>query len=159
VVVVEAAPCAAAICVSVQVLFRLVGRKERGRNAASDGANLPLVAVGAPDSIVGTDASLTSALVGRATVSRLDGLLSYFTFRARRLADVIEGPPRQLVREGTLLERGLRRSRISRDQLLACSREKGRGSLAEVVRGAYLERSGRVSFILFDRPPQDERRA
>ncbi|MGC4113084.1 MAG: DUF421 domain-containing protein [Myxococcales bacterium] len=140
---------AAAVYAFVQLLLRLVGRKELGRYATSDIAVLLLVTVAARGSIVGSDTSLTSAFVGLATIVGLDWLISYLTFRVPRVADIIEGPVRQLVRGGAVLESELRRTRLSREQLAAFLREKGHRTLDE-VRDAYLERSGRVSFILFE---------
>jgi uncharacterized membrane protein YcaP (DUF421 family) len=133
----------------VQVLFRVAGRKELGRWSISDVALLFLVATAVRKSIVADDASLTTAAIGLGTIVLLDWLLSLVTSRSDRAADLLEGPVRQLVRDGELLRRTMRRTRVSEGELLACVREHGRESLAD-LRDAFLERSGRITVILRD---------
>ena len=145
----EVALRAAILYCFVQLVFRLVGRKELGRYSTSDIVVLFLFTVAVRKAIVGDDSSLTNAFVGLATIVGLDWLLRIVTFRSRRAANVLEGPVRQIIRGGELVEEELARNRISRDQLLALLRLRGHASLEE-VRDAFLERSGRISFILFD---------
>lgn len=138
---------AAFVYVLVQVLFRAVGRKELGRWGTSDVALLFLVATAARKSIVADDASLTTAAIGLGTIVGLDWLLSLLTSRSARAADLLEGPIRQLVRDGELVRAELRRTRVSEDELLARVRERGRESLAD-VKDAFLERSGKITVVL-----------
>lgn len=130
----------------VQLLFRLAGRKELGRYSIFDVLLLALVATAAREAIVANDSSLTSAMIGLTTIVGLDWVLSYLTYRSAKAADLIEGPVRQLVREGRPDEENLRHTRISRDDLLASARRKGLDSLDD-VKDAYLERSGRITVI------------
>jgi uncharacterized membrane protein YcaP (DUF421 family) len=132
----------------VQIVFRNIGTREQSRYATHDLALLLLVAVAARQSIVGPDASLTSAILGLATLAGLDWLLSYLSFRSPRFAKLVEGPVCRLIREGRIQEMALRRTRISREDILAQLREHGVGSL-EQVKDAYLERSGRINFVLW----------
>lgn len=60
----------------VQVLFRLVGRKELGRYSTYDIAVLLLITVPVRNSMVGEDSSLTNAFVALGTILGLDWLLS-----------------------------------------------------------------------------------
>jgi uncharacterized membrane protein YcaP (DUF421 family) len=134
----------------VQVLFRLVGRKELGRWGPSDVVLLFLITTAARTSIVADDSSLTTAMIGLATIIGLDWAMSFLTSRSRRAADVLEGPVRRLVRDGELQHDVLRKTRITEDELLAHVREKGRESLAD-VKDAFLERSGKVTVVLRER--------
>jgi uncharacterized membrane protein YcaP (DUF421 family) len=133
----------------IQLLFRIAGRKEFGRWGASDIVLLFLVTVAVRKSIVLDDDSLTTAMVALATIVALDWASSKLTFRSRRAADFIEGPVRQLVRDGELQRDVMRKTRVSEDELLAHVREHGRGSLAQ-VKDAFLERSGRITVVLRD---------
>jgi uncharacterized membrane protein YcaP (DUF421 family) len=142
----EVAVRAAIIYLFVQILFRLAGRKELARYSTSDVALLFLVSTAARKSIVGEDSSLTAAMVALATIVGLDVLFSWLSFRSRRVADVVEGPPRKLVHGGRVDEEELRRTRISRDELVAHLRGHGRTRL-EDVEEAYLERSGKITFV------------
>lgn len=144
---------AAIIYLFVQLLFRLAGRKEFSRWGPSDIVLLFLVTTAARETIVGDDRSLTSAIVGLTTLVAIDWVLSLVTSRSRRAADLLEGRARQLVRDGALQRREMRRARISEGELLSSVRQLGRASLAE-VKDAFLERSGRITVVLWpDRQP------
>jgi uncharacterized membrane protein YcaP (DUF421 family) len=143
----EVALRAAFVYVFIQVLFRALGRKELGRWGLPDVVLLFLLGTAVRTSIVGKDASLTSAMVGLSTIALLDWLLSRASARSDRVADLLEGPVRQLVRDGEILDRQLRRVRLSRSELLAHVHEKGGESLSD-VKHAFLERSGKVTVVL-----------
>jgi uncharacterized membrane protein YcaP (DUF421 family) len=137
---------AAIIYAFVQLLFRAVGRKEIGRWGLPEVALLFLVTTSVRTSIVGDDASLTSAMIGLSTIVGLDRCVSTLAARSRRAANVLEGPVRQLVRDGAPQEAVMRRTRVSQDDLLARAREQGRGTLHGLA-DAYLERSGRITLV------------
>lgn len=141
---------AAVIYVFIQLLFRVAGRKEFGRWGASDIVLLFLVTTSARNSIVAEDSSLTAAMIALTTIVFLDWLVSLATSRSRRAADVLEGSPAQLVRDGALQRDVMRRTRISEDELLARAREMGRASLGD-VKDAFLERSGKITLVLRER--------
>lgn len=130
-------------------LFRMIGRKELSRYAVHDIVLLFLIATATRQSMVGTDTSLTSALMALATIAAWDTLLGYTAFRSRRWAAVIDGKLRRLVRDGRIEDNELQRVRISREELTALLRRQGHDDLAQ-VRDAYLERSGRVTFVMAD---------
>ena len=129
-----------------QLAFRVVGRKELRRYSTFNVAVLFLISVAMRETIITDDHSVTSGLVGFATVFGWNWLLSYLSFKNRRLADLIEGPVRTLVEDGRVIPEQLRRARISVDRLLAEARLHGRTSLDDVER-ACLEHSGEISFI------------
>jgi len=128
-------------------LFRLLGRKELGRTTTHGIVLLFLVTTAVRQSIVGTDTSVTTAFIALVTIMGWDALASRLARRSRRAANVIDGPVRRLVSDGQVDDGELRRAGISRDELVAVLRRKGRDDLAAVT-DAYLERSGRVTFIL-----------
>ncbi len=130
----------------IQLLLRLAGRKGLGRYSTQDIVMLFLIGTAARMSIVADDESLTSAFVGLATLFGMDRLLDFLVFRYRWVRQLIEGPPRLLVEDGQVVERELRRTRITRDELLTNLRGKGKEDLAEVER-AYMEPDGNITFL------------
>src|SRR5512142_3167749 len=84
----EVALRAAFVYVFIQLIFRAVGRKELGRWGLPDVVLLFLLGTSVRTSIVGKDASLTSAMIGLSTIALLDWLLSTATARSDRLADL-----------------------------------------------------------------------
>src|SRR5207248_126068 len=137
---------AAIVFLFLQLILRVIGRKELGRYSTYDVAVLFLIATAARKSITGDDASITNAAVALTTIFGLEWLLSYLCFRSGRAARVLEGPVLPLVRDGEVDDRNMCRSRISREDLEAHGRQNGVESL-DAVKDAYLERSGRISII------------
>ena len=80
------------------------------------------------------------------TVALLTVSTAWLSFRFRRLRPVLEGDPVILVADGRVLERNLRRQRMTVEELGAEARLAQIGSL-EDVRYAVLETSGKVSFV------------
>ena len=74
-------------------------------------------------------------------------LTSYVSFKVPRLRSVLEGEPIVLVEHGRVIDRNLRRERMTRDELAAEARLQQIADL-ERVRLAVLETNGSVSFIL-----------
>jgi uncharacterized membrane protein YcaP (DUF421 family) len=151
----EVALRTAFIYVFILLLFRLVGRKELSRYSTFNMAVLFLISVATRQTFVDDDPSLTSAMVALGTLFGLDYLLSWLVFRSRRLANLLEGPVRQLVKDGAPVTRQLIHCRITKAELEAELRRNGHKSLAE-VEAAFLERSGRITFI-FRAPPPERR--
>lgn len=85
-------------------------------------------------------------MIGLGTILFVDWALSYASFKSPLAARVIQGSVPLLVRDGAFDDQALRRHRISREELMSQLRQHGHDSLADVAR-AYLERSGRLSFV------------
>jgi uncharacterized membrane protein YcaP (DUF421 family) len=131
----------------VHVSFRVVGRRELGRHSTYEIVLLLFVSVAMRQTIVGTDQSVTTGLLGMSTLLVIDALIAWTVRTSPRAARIIDGPVRELVRDGRPDEEAMRRARVSRDQLLATVRAHGRDRLDD-VRRAYFERSGHISVIL-----------
>lgn len=129
--------------------FRLAGRKELSRYATHDIVLLFLIAVAMRQTVVGNDTSLTAGLVALSTIVGWDTLLSRLAYRSRRAAQIVDGKIRRLVHHGTVDEAELKRARLSRDELVSLLRRHGHQDLHR-VHEAFLERSGRVTFVMDD---------
>jgi uncharacterized membrane protein YcaP (DUF421 family) len=129
-----------------QLVLRAIGRKELGRYSTFDLALLFLLTVCLRRTLVGDDDSLTTGFIALATLGAWDRFFSWLSFRDRRAARVLEGRPLELVHEGELVHDNLRKSRISRSELLSQLRSQGRDDL-RAVRAAFLEPNGRMTFL------------
>jgi uncharacterized membrane protein YcaP (DUF421 family) len=103
-----------------------------------------LIAVSLRMTMVGNDVSLTSGLISISSLLAADWLFSYLSYRHERVADVLQGKPMVLVRNGELQRDAMRKARVSRHQLLALARLHGHPSL-DNLEEAVLERSGKIS--------------
>jgi uncharacterized membrane protein YcaP (DUF421 family) len=92
------------------------------------------------------DFSLTGAILAVSTFGFWITVLSWLTWRSRRLARVIDGVPVVVVQDGTPVDAVLKVERLPLEELCEAARQEGIGDLAE-VRLAVLEPSGRISFI------------
>jgi uncharacterized membrane protein YcaP (DUF421 family) len=93
-----------------------------------------------------SDYSLTGATMVIVTVALLTVTTAWLSFRVRRLRPLLEGDPVILVADGRVLERNLRRQRMTVEELGAEARLAQISSLDD-VRYAVLETNGKVSFV------------
>lgn len=131
----------------VLVLFRLFGRSQQARHAGFDLAVMFLVGTALRMTIVADDPSVTSGAVGIVTLFVLDWLMSFLTWKSERLSFVVEGRPRQIVKDGRPIEDALARSRLNLHELRERLREQGTEDL-DKVRAAFVERDGKITFLL-----------
>jgi uncharacterized membrane protein YcaP (DUF421 family) len=76
-------------------------------------------------------------------------LVSYLPWRFGVLRPVLEGVPTIVVQDGDVVERNLRRHRLTREEVAAAARVQQIASLGQ-VRWAVLETNGQLSFIKKD---------
>jgi uncharacterized membrane protein YcaP (DUF421 family) len=137
---------AVAIFFLLLIVTRAVGRRELNSMEPFDIILLVVIGDLVQQGVTQSDYSLTGAVTVIATIALLTVSMSYLSFRFRRLRPVLEGEPLVLLEDGRLIERNLRRERITLDELRAAAREQQIASL-ERVHLAILETSGRISFI------------
>lgn len=128
-------------------LFRAFGRTQSARHAGFDVVVLFLVGTALRKTIVADDESLKTGAIAIVTLFALDWVLSFVTWRNETLSFVVEGRPRQIVKDGRPLEDALQRSRINLHELHEKLRSKGTEDVSR-VRAAYVERDGRITVLL-----------
>jgi uncharacterized membrane protein YcaP (DUF421 family) len=130
----------------ILAVTRAVGRRELSSMEPFDLILLVVIGDLVQQGVTQSDYSLTGALTVIATMALLTIALSYVSFKVPRLRPVLDGEPLVLVQDGEVIERNLRRERITIDELLAEARQQQVGSLDQ-VRFAVLETNGRISII------------
>jgi uncharacterized membrane protein YcaP (DUF421 family) len=128
------------------VAFRINGKRELGQWNTLDLAVLLLVANAVQNGIIGTDDSVTGAVIGAVTLFTVNGLLSRGIVSLPWLQTVVEGSPTTLIDEGRPIRHALRREDISLPELRAIARRQGFSDLGE-VRTAILETNGTVTMF------------
>jgi uncharacterized membrane protein YcaP (DUF421 family) len=140
---------AVVVFVVVFLVTRVVGRRELSTMEPFDLILLIVTGDLVQQGVTQSDYSLTGALTVIATIALLTVALSYVSFKVPRLRPLLDGEPLVLVQDGEVIERNLRRERITIEELRAAARQQQIGSLAK-VRFAVLETSGAISFIPVD---------
>jgi uncharacterized membrane protein YcaP (DUF421 family) len=130
----------------VLFLTRVVGRRELSSMEPFDLIMLVVIGDLIQQGVTQNDFSVTGLVLVAGTIGVLTVLVSYAGFKFRRLRPVLEGEPLVLVEDGKVIERNLRRERITQEELAAAARQQQISSL-DGVRWAVLETSGQVSFI------------
>lgn len=140
-----------ALRASITFLFLLVLTRGLRRRTLADMAPFEmilLVVVGdiVQQGITQEDMSVTGAVIAVSTMALWVTALSYLTWRSRRVADLVDGVPVIVLRDGEPIEQALRSERLPVAELLEAARQQGIGDLSS-VKVAVLEPSGRISFI------------
>ena len=130
----------------ILVITRVVGRRELSSMEPFDLILLVVIGDLVQQGVTQSDYSLTGATMVIVTVAVLTVATAWLSYRFRRLRPILEGDPVILVADGRVLERNLRRQRMTVEELGAEARLVQISSL-EDVRYAVLETSGKVSFV------------
>ena len=137
---------AAIIFFFIWALTRVVGRRELNTMEPFDVILLVVIGDLVQQGVTQSDYSLTGAVLVISTVALLTVTLSYVSFRFPRLRPFMDGEPLVLVQNGQVIERNLRRERLTVEELLAEARLAQIAELAD-VRFAVLETNGSISFV------------
>ena len=131
-------------------LLRIAGKREVGQLSILDLVTLLVISDAVQNAMVGENTTLVGGLLAAATLILLDRGLGILRDRNARIRKAIEGEPRMLLRDGTLLRQALRDVGLTDDEGFAAIRELGLLSPDE-VQLAVLETDGTISVIPKDR--------
>jgi uncharacterized membrane protein YcaP (DUF421 family) len=132
--------------VFVFLLTRIVGRRELSSLEPFDLILLVMMGDLVQQGVTQSDFSVTGLLLAAGTIALMTVLVSYLSFRFRRLRPILDGEPIIVVQDGKPIERNLRRERLTVDELMQEARLQQIASLDD-VEWAVLEKTGQISFI------------
>jgi uncharacterized membrane protein YcaP (DUF421 family) len=128
------------------LITRIAGRRELSSFEPFDVILLVVLGDLVQQGITQSDESVTGTLIVISTITLLSVAVSWASFRSGRIRLVTEGEPIILIQDGQIIERNLRRERLSRGDIEEEARAQQIDSL-EDVRWAILEKGGTISFI------------
>ncbi|MDQ6822614.1 MAG: DUF421 domain-containing protein [Solirubrobacteraceae bacterium] len=128
------------------LVTRIAGRRELSSLEPFDVILLVVLGDLVQQGITQSDESVTGTLIVISTVTLLSVAVSWISFRSAKVRLVTEGEPIVLVEDGQIIERNLRRERLSRGDVEEAARRQQVASLGD-VRWAILEKEGSISFI------------
>lgn len=132
--------------VVVFVLLRLMGKREIAQMTPFELVLLVVMGDLIQQGVTHNDFSVTGAMLAISTFAFWALVMNWMTYRWRLAERILDGEPAILIRSGKMMERNLRRNRMSKHDLLAEMRLAGIGSI-EKVEWALLETNGKISFI------------
>ena len=137
---------AIAVFAVLLVLTRVIGRRELSSLQPFDLILLIVLGDAVQQGLTQDDYSLTGAFLVIFTFAVLQVFVSWLGYRFPRTRPVLEGEPIVVVQDGELIERNLKRERLTADEVAEAARANGVAHLSD-VRWAVLETNGTVSFI------------
>jgi uncharacterized membrane protein YcaP (DUF421 family) len=128
------------------LLTRVIGRRELSSFQPFDLILLIVLGDSIQQGLTQDDYSITGAIIAIGTIAGLQVLTSWGAFRFPWLRRVLDGHPIVLVEDGKVIERNLRRERLTVDDLTEQARSNQIASLGD-VQWAIFEPSGTISFL------------
>ena len=125
---------------------RALGRRELSTLQLFDLILLIVIGDLIQSGVTQNDLSVTGVIMVLCTIGTLEVLTSYLGFRFRRIRPVLQGEPIVLVENGKLIERNMRRERLTLDDLAEKARLSEIAAI-EDIKWAVLETNGDISFI------------
>jgi uncharacterized membrane protein YcaP (DUF421 family) len=130
----------------ILLLTRIVGRRELSTLEPFDLILLVTIGDLVQQGVTQNDFSVTGLGLAVGTIAVLTVLFSYLPWRFQALRPVLEGVPVILIEDGDVVDKNLRRHRLTHEEVAAEARYQQIDSL-DAVRWAVLETSGKISFI------------
>jgi uncharacterized membrane protein YcaP (DUF421 family) len=130
----------------ILLLTRIVGRRELSTLEPFDLILLVTIGDLVQQGVTQNDFSVTGMGLAVGTIAVLTVLFSYLPWRFQVLRPLLEGQPVILIEDGNVIEKNLRRNRLTQEEVAAQARSQQIDSF-DKVRWAVLETSGKISFI------------
>ena len=127
-------------------LLRVIGRRELSSLEPFDLILLVVIGDLVQQGVTQSDYSFTGILLSVGTFAVLTVVLSFLSARVRWVRPMVEAAPLIVVQDGKVIEKNLRRERMTAEEVAAEARQQQIGSLDE-VQWAVVESNGRVSFV------------
>jgi uncharacterized membrane protein YcaP (DUF421 family) len=129
------------------ILFmtRLMPRRTGGELAMMDLIFVLLIAEAAAHAM-GEYTSVADGIVMVATFMGWNYLINALSYRVPFIERLVSSPPLQVIKDGKLLRRNMRREFLTEEELMSHLREEGIGDVKE-VKSAQIEGDGKISVI------------
>jgi len=137
---------ATAVYMVLFILIRYMGKKHVGELAPFDLVVLLIISETVQNAMIGEDKSLVGGLISAGTLIVLAQAMSFASWKSKRIARLIEGTPKILVRHGRRQRDVMKQEQISISELTEAMRREGCANIAD-VRVAILENDGKISVL------------
>jgi uncharacterized membrane protein YcaP (DUF421 family) len=138
---------AVAVYVFLFALLRFLGKKHVGELAPFDLVVLLILSETVSSALSGGDESLIGGLISATTLIGLVQLVSYLSWRSKRIARFLEGTPKILVCHGARNKDAMEQEQVTVTELLEALRHNGHANIGD-IRTAILENDGKISFVM-----------
>ena len=129
----------------ILLLLRLMLRRTGGELATMDLLFVVLIAEAAAHAL-GEYSAVTDGLVLVVIIMGWNYVINTLSYHSPVIARLVASPPLQIIRDGQLLRRNMRREFLTEEELLSQLRQEGIAELTD-VKAAYVEGEGRITVI------------
>lgn len=136
------------VYVAMLVIIRILGKRTVGNFTAFD-LLVALMLGEVVDEIIYGDVTLAQGFVAIIVVAAAKYITAWLSYLNHGLNKLFEGTPRELVRDGELVRKGMRKELMNEEEVMAALRLQGISDMREVKR-AVMEVDGIVSVIKQD---------
>lgn len=134
------------IYILLNISLRIMGKRQLGELDVSELVSTLLISEIVAIPIDDTDIPLMNAIIPVLLLLSMEIITSTLKNKSERLKRRIEGEPTYIIYKGRLIQKNLRESRISVNELLSELRIQGAASISEVSY-AVLEQNGNLSVV------------
>ncbi len=130
------------------VMFALlrIFRRQAGSFSIADLLVIVIIADAAQNGMAGDSKSVTEAVLLIGTIVFWDFFLDWLGFKSKIFERILEPEKLEVVRNGAMLQRNMRKEMITTEELESQMRQNGIEDVSE-IKTAYLESDGHFSFI------------
>ncbi len=137
-------------------LLRIFGKRELAQLNPFDLVVLLSLSNTVQNAIIGEDNSVTGGLVGALALLGVNYLVVRFLFKHKRLDQIIEGKPTELILHGRLQKDAMAKELLTESELLTVAHRQGFYKLSDIEQ-CVLEPGG-TFFMKGKKPPVEEQR-
>src|ERR1043165_2648181 len=114
-------------------LMRIMGRRELSALEPFDLILLIVIGDAIQQGLTQSDYSVTGAMIVVGTFAVLQVLVSFLSYRFRRLRPLLDGEPTVVVQDGKAIERNMRRERITLAEVMVEARQQQVARLDDIA--------------------------
>lgn len=131
------------------IILRVLGKKHFSEMTPFDFIIFLFISEAVQNAMIDNDRGIPAALISVSTLVLLNAFLSKISFRSKKAEEMIEGNPKELIKDGVVNKAVLKEEAITDRELYQALRMQGVLSVEE-VRLAMLETNGSISVIKKD---------
>src|SRR5689334_21520355 len=128
------------------IMLRIVLKRQTGTLGMTDLLLITLLADASQNAMAGEYKSLPDGIVLVATIIFWNYLFDWLSFQSEWFGRLVEPPALQLIQNGRMLHRNMRKEFITQGELMMQLREQGLEDISK-VKDAFIESDGRISII------------
>ena len=131
----------------LMLMFRLSGKRTLAQTTPFEFVLLLIISEVTQQALVGEDFSITASLILISTLIATDLCFSLVKQRFKKLEKIAEGVPLIILKDGKVLEKQIKKTRIQEDDILEAGRNLHGLERLDQMKYAVLEIDGTISII------------